>query len=238
MSACDDRCRPKDFTHSSREYRRALVIVVGLNLAMGVAEMIGGLFGKSQALKADALDFLGDGTITLMGLIAISHGPRWRARAALLQGIFLTMLGLSVIGAAIYRAVERELPDADVMTWLGIVALVINVACALILIPYREGDANVRAVWLFSRNDALGNIAVIIAAALVVWTKTAWPDLITAGLIGGLFLHSALEIVRDARRELRGFLPTQASNRTSDVQTSRVLDDGVTSDRSAEERDV
>jgi len=204
MSAtCDDRCRPKDLTHASKSYRRALAVVVALNLVMGVAEMIGGLLGKSQALKADALDFLGDGAITLLGLIAISRGPRWRAWAALLQGLFLMALGAGVVGAAIYRAFERTLPDAEVMTWLGTVALVVNVACAVILIPHREGDANVRAVWLFSRNDALGNVAVVIAAAMVFWTGTAWPDLVTAGVVGGLFLHSALQISRDARRELR-----------------------------------
>jgi Co/Zn/Cd efflux system component len=162
------------------------------------------VFGKSQALKADALDFLGDGTITLIALVAISHGPRWRARAALLQGIFLTVLGLGVIGAAVYRIIERKLPDAEVMTWFGAAALAVNVASALVLIPHRKGDANVRAVWLFSRNDALGNVAVLIAARLVFWTGTPWPDLVTAGLIGGLFLLSAVDIIRNARRELRG----------------------------------
>jgi Co/Zn/Cd efflux system component len=200
---CEDGCRPKDLSHASRGYRRALVIVVALNLAMAVAEMFGGLLGKSQALKADALDFLGDGTITLLALIAISHGPGWRARAALLQGMFLTVLGLGVIGAAVYRIIERRLPDAEVMTWFGAAALAVNVASALVLIPHRKGDANVRAVWLFSRNDALGNVAVLIAAGLVFWTGTPWPDLVTAGLIGGLFLHSAVDIIRDARRELR-----------------------------------
>lgn len=178
------------------------MVVVVLNLAMGIAEMFGGWFGRSQALKADALDFLGDGTITLMALIAISHGPRWRARAALLQGMFLTVLGLGVIGAAVYRIIERKLPDAEVMTWFGAAALIVNVASALVLIPYRKGDANVRAIWLFSRNDALCNVAVLIAAGLVYWTGTAWPDLVFAGLIGGLFLHSAVDIIRNARREL------------------------------------
>lgn len=200
---CDDRCRPKDLTHASRGYRRALVIVVALNLGMGVAEMLGGLFGRSQALKADALDFLGDGTITLMALIAISHGPRWRARAALLQGVSLTVLGLGVIAAAVYRVIEQRLPDSEVMTWLGAAALAVNVASALVLIPHREGDASVRAVWLFSRNDALGNVAVLIAAWLVFWTGTPWPDLVATGLIGGLFLHSAVDIIRDSRRELQ-----------------------------------
>lgn len=207
---CDDSCRPKDLTHASKAYRRALVIVVVLNLTMGVVEIFGGLLGKSQALKADALDFLGDGTITLMALIAISHGPRWRARAALLQGVFLALLGLGVIGAAVYRVIERRLPDPEVMTWLGAAALAVNVASALILIPHREGDASVRAVWHFSRNDALGNVAVLIAAGLVFWTGTPWPDLVTAGLIGGLFLHSAIDIIRDARRELRNIASAPA----------------------------
>jgi len=201
---CDDCCRPTNLTHASKGYHRALVIVAAINLAMGMAEMFGGVFGKSQALKADALDFLGDGTITLIALVAISHGPRWRARAALLQGIFLTVLGLGVIGAAVYRIIERKLPDAEVMTWFGAAALAVNVASALVLIPHRKGDANVRAVWLFSRNDALGNVAVLIAARLVFWTGTPWPDLVTAGLIGGLFLLSAVDIIRNARRELRG----------------------------------
>ena len=198
---CDDCCRPTNLTHASKGYRRALVIVAAINLAMGMAEMFGGVFGKSQALKADALDFLGDGTITLIALVAISHGPRWRARAALLQGIFLTVLGLGVIGAAVYRIIERKLPDAEVMTWFGAAALAVNVASALVLIPHRKGDANVRAVWLFSRNDAIGNAAVVLAAGLVWLSRTPWPDLIVAAGIAALFLHSAWEILRDAWNE-------------------------------------
>lgn len=204
MAGCDDDCgEPKDLSHATPAYRRALVVVILLNLGMGLGEMAGGVMGASQALKADALDFLGDGLITLLGLLAIRWGPGWRARAAWLQGVFLGVLGFGVMGAAAYRVFVRAAPEADVMGVLGVLALGTNVAAALVLVPHRHGDANVRAVWLFSRNDALGNLAVIAAAGLVAWTKTAWPDLIVAMIIAGLFLHSAWRILTTARLEMR-----------------------------------
>jgi Co/Zn/Cd efflux system component len=198
---CDDDV---DVPKATSGYRRALILVVILNLGTGLTEMTAGLFGLSQALKADALDFLGDGLITLLGLVAVSRGPRWRARAAFLQGIFLALLAAGIILAAVYRAIEQELPSAATMAGFGLIGLLANVGSALVLIPHRHGDANVRAVWLFSRNDALGNVAVIIASGLVVWLKSAWPDIVTAIVIASLFLHSSLEILKTARRELRG----------------------------------
>lgn len=199
---CDDCQDTKDLTHASASYRRALVIVVILNLCMAVVEMSGGVMGLSQALKADALDFLGDGLITMLGLLAISRGPRWRARAALLQGVFLALLGVGVIAAAAYRTFAQVAPEAGFMSGIGALAFVTNVVAALILVRHRKGDANVRAVWLFSRNDALGNLAVIAAGGLVYWTGSAWPDLVTATLIALLFLSSSVGIIRAARREL------------------------------------
>jgi Co/Zn/Cd efflux system component len=157
----------------------------------------------SQALKADSLDFIGDGTITLVALIALGWSMASRARIALVQGIFLLTLGLGVIGVAIWRALTAIAPEADLMGGIGAAALLVNVLSALILSRFREGDANVRAVWLFSRNDALANVAVIVAAGLVAWTHSAWPDLAVAAVIAGLFLHSAYEILRGARSELR-----------------------------------
>lgn len=184
-------------------YRRALTIVVALNLGFGVCELVGGFLANSQALKADSLDFIGDGSISLAGLLALAWTAHARSRVALTQGLFLGALGLGVISFAIWRAFHATLPDAALMGGIGVVALLINVAAALVLSRFRDGDANVRAIWLFSRNDALANVAVIVAAGLVAWTGRGWPDLAVAGVIALLFLHSAYEIVTDARRELR-----------------------------------
>ena len=188
---------------SDPAYRRALWIVVLLNLGFGLVEIVGGFFACSQALKADALDFLGDGSITFVGLLALSWAERTRARVALTQGCFLAALGLGVIGAAIWRSMYAITPEAELMGGLGVAGLVVNISAAVALLPFRDGvDANARAIWLFSRNDALANIAVIIAAGLVAWSKSASPDLVVAAIIALLFLHSAWEIIRSALAEL------------------------------------
>jgi cation diffusion facilitator family transporter len=199
----DCGCTPTNLSEKPVAYRRALALVVGLNLGMGVVEMAAGLLARSQALKADALDFLGDGTITGLALLAIGWSARARTRAALLQGVFLALLGVSVLAATTYRVLVVQMPDANTMGVVGFLALVVNVASAALLLPHRKGDANVRAVWLFSRNDALGNAAVILAAGAVAVTGTPWPDLVVAVVIAGLFLHSAWDIVRDGMAELR-----------------------------------
>ena len=199
----DDDDAVGDLTHAAPAYKRALWTVLLLNLGYGVIESAGGFLAGSQGLKADALDFLGDGSITLLAVIAISWGQLWRARAALLQGIFLALLGLGVLAATVYRVFILRVPEADLMGVFAIGALVVNVVSAVILLRHREGDASVQAVWLFSRNDALGNVGVIVAAVLVWLSRTSWPDLIVAAVIAGLFLQSAWKITRAARRELR-----------------------------------
>jgi Co/Zn/Cd efflux system component/copper chaperone CopZ len=199
----DDDELPKDLSHVTPAYRRALWIVVLLNVGYGLVEMVGGFISGSQALKADALDFLGDGLITLLGLLAIGWSLLWRARSALIQGLFLGALGLGVLATTAYRVLVLNQPEAELMGLFGVIALVVNVAAAAVLIPHRTGDANVRAVWLFSRNDAIGNAAVVVAAGLVWLTGTAWPDLAVAAVIAGLFLQSSWSIVRDARADLR-----------------------------------
>ena len=203
-ATADEDELPKDLSHITPAYRRALWIVVLINVGYGLVEIVAGIVARSQALKADALDFMGDGLITFLGLLAIGWSLVWRARSALIQGLFLAALGVGVLLNTAYRVLVLNQPEAELMGVFGIIALVANVAAALILIPHRAGDANVRAVWLFSRNDALGNLAVVIAAGLVFWTKTAWPDLVVAVIISGLFLQSAWSIIRDARTDLRG----------------------------------
>lgn len=200
--ADDDDDLPKDLSHITPGYRKALWIVVLLNVGYGLVEIVGGFLAGSQALKADALDFLGDGLISFLGLLAIGWSLAWRARSALIQGIFLGLLGLGVLVATGYRVLVLNQPDSELMGMFGAIALVVNVAAAAVLIPHRTGDANARAVWLFSRNDAIGNAAVVVAAGLVWWTGTAWPDLVVALVIAGLFLQSAWSIIRDARRDL------------------------------------
>lgn len=185
-------------------YRRALWIVVILNIGFGLIEVVAGFLSGSQALKADALDFLGDGSITFVGLLALGWAEATRTRVAMTQGLFLAGLGVSVIAMAVWRALNAVPPEAEIMGGIGIIALAVNVAAALVLARFRDGgDAQARAIWLFSRNDALANIAVIAAAGLVYWLDSAWPDLVVAGAIALLFIHSAWEIIRHARGELQ-----------------------------------
>ena len=198
----DDDDLPRNVAGISAAYRRALWIVVVLNVGYGCIEAFGGVIAGSQALKADALDFLGDGFITFLGLLAARWDLAWRARSALIQGLFLAALGLGVMGTAVYRVLVTNLPESGLMGLLGVLALGVNVTSAIVLIPHRSGDANVRAVWLFSRNDALANVAVIVAAVLVAWTGRAWPDLAVAVIIAALFLQSAWSIIRSAQTDL------------------------------------
>lgn len=189
--------------HHDPAYRRALWIVVLLNVGYGMVEMVGGFLAGSQAVKADALDFIGDGLITFLGLLAIGWSLAWRARSALIQGIFLGILGLGVFAITLWRVFTQTMPDATLMGLFGIVALVVNILAVLPLLRFRKGDANMRAVWLFSRNDAIGNTAVVMAAGLVAWLDNGWPDLIVAFGVAGLFLHSSWSIIRDAQADLR-----------------------------------
>ena len=198
----EDGDASSDPAHKDPGYRRALWIVVLLNLGYGAFEMFGGFLSGSQALKADALDFVGDGAITFLGLLAIGWSLTWRARSAMVQGVFLGLLGLGVVGTTLWRVVNQTVPQAGLMGAFAVGALVVNLLAVLPLLKHRKGDANMRAVWLFSRNDAIGNVAVVIAAGLVTWLANPWPDLIVAFAIAGLFLHSAWMIIRDARSDL------------------------------------
>ena len=199
----DDDDLPKDLAHITPAYRRALWIVVLLNVGYGLVEIIGGFIADSQALKADALDFLGDGSITFLGLLAIGWSLRSRVKSALVQGIFLGSMGIGVLVYTIYRTQVLQTPEAELMGFIGFGALLINIISVVVLLPHRKGDTNVRAVWLFSRNDALGNILVIVAAGFVFWTSTSWPDLIAAGIIASIFLQSSWSIIKDAKNELK-----------------------------------
>ncbi len=191
------------FDGMSDAYRRALGIVIVINAAMFCIEMTAGLLAGSQALKADALDFFADTLTYAMSLAVIGRPLRVRATAALIKGASLAGVGLWVLGTTAYRVLVLGVPDAPVMGAVGLLALVANLTSVLVLLRYRDGDANVRSVWLCSRNDAIGNLAVIAAAGAVALTGTAWPDLLVAAVLAGLFSWSALHIIRQAVEERR-----------------------------------
>ena len=191
------------FEGLSADYKRRLWIVIVINGAMFLVEMGAGAFSGSQALQADALDFLADAATYGLSLAVIGASIRVRARAALLKGISLTLMGLWVFGSTAYHVFVLGVPRAEIMGVIGFLALAANVASVVILMRYKDGDANVRSVWLCSRNDAIGNIAVMLAALGVWATSTKWPDLIVASIMAGLFLSSSAQILRQSVRELR-----------------------------------
>ncbi|MBT9244307.1 cation transporter [Gemmobacter fulvus] len=189
------------FDGTSPAYRRALVAVIVLNAAMFAVEMTAGALSGSRALQADALDFCADAVTYGLSLAVIGMPLARRARVAQLKGLSLAAMGLWVFGATLWQALAPGLPRAEVMGAVGLLALAANLASVLILMRWRDGDANVRSVWLCSRNDAVGNIAVMGAAGLVALTGSGWPDLIVAALMAGLFLSSAVQILRRAAHE-------------------------------------
>lgn len=199
----DDDDRIPNLSHVTPAYKRALWIVVLLNVGYGIVQIFGSFVAGSQAVQADSLDFIGDGLISFLGLIAVGWGLAARARTALLQGVFLALLGFGVIGSTLYRVFVENEPQTLLMAGFGAVAFIVNVLAAVVLIPHRKGDANMRAVWLFSRNDAIGNLAVVVAAGLVWALNSPWPDLIVAFGVACLFLQSAWSIIRDARFDLK-----------------------------------
>jgi len=207
MSSC--ACSSQiQFDGASRAYRQALLWVIAINASLFIIEMGASVAAGSQALQADALDFLGDTLTYGLSLLAIGHGVLWRARTALFKGILLAVMGLSVLGMTIYQTLVLQPPAVVLMSGIGGLALAANLSSVLILFRFREGDANVRSVWLCSRNDAIGNLAVIIAAGAVWLTHSAWPDLVVAFAMAGLFLHSASLIVRQALHEQRSVCQT------------------------------
>ena len=191
------------FEGVSAEYKRRLWIVIALNATMFFIEMSAGHYAQSQALQADALDFLGDALTYGISLAVIGASVHVRTNAALFKGMSLLIMGLLVFGSTLYRVFYVGVPEAEIMGLVGLLALATNLASVMLLVRYKDGDANVRSVWLCSRNDAIGNVAVMFAALGVWGTSTGWPDLIVAGIMATLFLSSAFQIVRQALQERR-----------------------------------
>ncbi len=190
------------FDGASVAFKRTLIAVIAINGAMFITEIVAGITAGSQALLADALDFLGDTATYAISLAVIGMPLIVRAKAALFKGVSLALMGFWVFGSTLYHVLVTSTPQAEIMGAVGFLALLANLASVLLLLKYRDGDANVRSVWLCSRNDAIGNVAVILAASGVWASQTAWPDLLVAGLMASLFLWSSLQIIRQARAEM------------------------------------
>lgn len=190
------------FEGLSADYRRRLWLVIAINAAMFFVEMSAGALAGSRALQADALDFFGDAATYGISLAVIGASLRVRAVAAFAKGLSLLLMGMWVFGATAWHVLVLGVPRAEVMGLVGFLALAANVVSVLLLMRYQDGDANVRSVWLCSRNDAIGNLAVMLAALGVWGTATRWPDLAVAAVMAGLFLYSSTQILRQSWREL------------------------------------
>lgn len=201
-SCCSHGCAAPPASQDPR-YRRVLWVALLVNLAMFGVELAGGLQAGSVSLLADAVDFFGDAANYGMSLAVLGLALRWRARAALLKGLSMGAFGVFVLGRAAWAAVSGTVPEPLTMGAIGALALVANVAVAALLYAWREGDANMRSVWLCSRNDAISNLAVMLAALGVFGTGSGWPDLAVALVMGVLALTAASAVIRQARVELR-----------------------------------
>ena len=183
-------------------YRRVLWIALAVNAVMFFVELAAGYRSGSLSLLADAIDFAGDAANYAVSLAVLSAALTWRARTALLKSFCMMGFGVFVLGRALWSMFYGVAPDAATMGAIGFLALVANVSVAWILYAFREGDANMRSVWLCSRNDAISNIAVMIAAVGVMGTRSAWPDLAVAAVMATLALTGGWAVLQHARREL------------------------------------
>ena len=206
MSAC---CSDSACANPGRPlppgFRRALWIALWANLAMFGVELAAGWNAGSVSLLADAVDFFGDAANYGLSLAVLSMAAVWRSRAALVKGASMGAYGLYVLGQAGWNLWAGTVPEPLTMGAVGALALLVNVAVAALLYAFRDGDANMRSVWLCSRNDAIGNVAVMLAAAGVFGTHSAWPDLAVAVIMAALGLGAARSVLRQARQELHAF---------------------------------
>jgi Co/Zn/Cd efflux system component len=195
---------------ASPAYRRILWIALAINLAMFAVEIGAGIAAQSASLLADSLDFLGDAANYGISLFVLGMVLKWRARAALLKAASMAAFGIWVAGTTIHHAVAGTVPEAQVMGLVGALAFAANLGVAGLLYRWREGDSNMRSVWICTRNDAVGNLAVLAAAAGVFGSGTGWPDYVVAAIMSGLALWGSVQVLRQAMGELH---PAAASSR-------------------------
>lgn len=204
MSAnCHQSSCQSESSINDLRWRRVLWIALALNAAMFVVEGLAGTMAGSRSLQADALDFFGDAANYAISLGVAGMGLRWRSGAALAKGITILLFGIAVFCWTIWGLFNGSSPEPQAMTIIGSLALTVNVGVTIILFRYRRGDANMRSVWICSRNDAINNLLVIAAGIVVLWTGSNWPDLLVALVMATLGIAGGWSIILEARRELR-----------------------------------
>ena len=196
MSGCGCEIEIKD-----KEQSRVLIVLLAINGVMFVAEIIAGIIGDSTALIADSLDMLADATVYAIGLYAVGRSLADKARAAHISGIFQVMLGLGVLFDIVRRFIVGSEPESFMMIAVGCVALIANTICLKLIYKHRQGEVHMRASWIFSKNDVIANLGVIIAGVLVAWLASPWPDLIIGLIIATIVVRGGLHIIKDANSE-------------------------------------
>ena len=207
---CCDHCSAPDPYRGNAAYRHVLWVVLGINAIMFLIEIGAGLAAGSASLQADALDFFGDAANYAISLFVVGMALRYRAMAALVKGTTMGLFGLWIIGTVVWHALHGTLPNALTMGAVGFVALGANAVSFGLLWAFRGGDANMRSAWICTRNDVLGNLAVLLAAAGVFGTGTGWPDIIVAAIMASLALQGAWLVVRHSLVELHQRFPVPA----------------------------
>ncbi|MCW9709790.1 cation diffusion facilitator family transporter [Avibacterium sp. 21-586] len=201
--ACQSCCSSNQPIHQSPKYKKALWIALILNLSMFFVEIVMGIKSGSTSLLSDSLDFLGDSANYLISLIVLPMALSYRAKASMVKGLTMGVFGLFILITTIYRAFYGEIPSYSEMSIVGFLALLVNVSALLILLKFRDGDSNVRSVWVCSRNDAIGNVAVILAGIAVYFFQSKYPDLIVAFILAFLALQASQEIIKRAWVEVK-----------------------------------
>jgi cation diffusion facilitator family transporter len=191
-----------DYDPNNTAFKRVLWISLILNLGMFFVEVFYGVLSHSLSLRADAIDFLGDSANYFVTLFILKSALETKARVSMAKAIFMLLFGVWVLGEAFYRFFHNQVPDPLTMSWVGFLALFVNAFVVLLLFKFKDGDSNMQSIWLCSRNDAIGNLAVILASGGVFALSSKWPDLVVAMGMAGLAVHSALQIIRSARNEL------------------------------------
>jgi Co/Zn/Cd efflux system component len=215
-SCCNDNCASSAPPADPR-YRRILWVALFINAAMFGVELLGGWRAGSVSLLADAIDFFGDAANYAVSLLVLGMAPIWRSRAAFGKGAMMGVYGVFLLGKVAWSMAAGTVPEPATMGIIGFIALIANATVALLLFAFRDGDANMRSVWLCSRNDAIGNIAVMLAALGVFGTQSNWPDLAVALVMAGLGLTAARTVIAQSRKELRGHL-APARDTAGDIQ--------------------